>query len=446
MRADEPVREGTMTGFGLYEVLRIFLPGAVAAAVLDLMLRLVAGSGPGYGDGPIKWVVASLTGVNFIFVALVFGFLLYLADLPTKARVFGEGDPAHDIDLPSRALAGFLEKAIDPDVIGRNRAEWVWKRSLPIYFLLMDAHLPAERHEKVYYFGGLYKMYFDARLLTVAALAFGPALGLISGKKNGIDFHVEWPYLVPVLFFVIVIVLVGVIGEFSHARASIARRKHGILVEAALNNLRDQSLSNGLNLALRQCEKNLTEQYWVSLRKRVGQVSGLAVIIFLAQIFGWILAAQGLLCWQILGITLCGVSVTLWTAFELGPPRKPTNKTDELKAPLLRRGLRDSLLVRLGCQESRDTQYVPALRAAIDLSLMAAALAGAATLTIQQGRPPWSVLLWGGFAVVAILIMAIRKHEIFLLNSFNDQSTWLEVNREKVLAWARKGPKKDNWA
>ena len=66
---------------------------------------IVAGSGPGYGDGPIKWVVASLTGVNFIFVALVFGFLLYLADLPTKARVFREGDPAHHIDLPSRALA-----------------------------------------------------------------------------------------------------------------------------------------------------------------------------------------------------------------------------------------------------------------------------------------------------------------------------------------------------
>ena len=76
---------------------------------------------------------------------------------------------------------------------------------------------------------------------------------------------------------------------------------------------------------------------------------------------------------------------------------------------------------------------------------MVPALVAAATLTMLQGRPPWTVLLWGSFLAASVLIVVIRKHERFLLHSFKEQSTWLMLNEKKITELAKSGPTGSEW-
>ncbi len=85
-----------MTGFSLYETFRFVIPGAIAAALVSLTLRLTTGSGAMYSEGPAASLIAELgTARTFLFVALSLGFILYAMDLPVRARIYDEGDPAH---------------------------------------------------------------------------------------------------------------------------------------------------------------------------------------------------------------------------------------------------------------------------------------------------------------------------------------------------------------
>lgn len=53
-----------MTGFTLYETLRIFVPGALAVLLTDFVLRLAVGPNPAVGDGDVGQLVVTLETVG----------------------------------------------------------------------------------------------------------------------------------------------------------------------------------------------------------------------------------------------------------------------------------------------------------------------------------------------------------------------------------------------
>lgn len=390
-----------MNGFSLYETLRFGIPGALAAAILGITIRLATGTGVLFADGPAASITDKLSGGTFLTAALALGFILYVIDLPTRARIYLEGDPKNGKVLPSATLRRLLL-----DANTRNSA-FLSNRSLSLYFLLSDAHLPAELHRKVYFFGGLYRIYSDARILAMSALALGPCAGLIVVGDGHLSHRVPWTESLPFLVCILFPVLAGISSELGHAAASI--RAHRDYPDAP--------------------------RYRKRLADGIREVSGVAFAVFILEVAGWLLCSQDEIGLRVIGLGLATASVTLWCFFEMGPPPQSSSK-------LL---LRSLSLRRLGCHPTRRTQFAPAQRAGVDLALIASSLLGAATLTIEQGRSPWALVLWGGFAAVATLIVVTRKHEVRLLNSYADQSTWLELNRGKIEAMARDASTQSTW-
>ncbi|WP_139278871.1 hypothetical protein [Rhodococcus ruber] len=379
-----------MTGFGLYETLRIFLPGAVAAVVLNLILRLATGSGVMYAGGPAAPLIDALTGFSFVFVALAFGFLIYVTDLPVRTRLHAEGDPKNGYEMPAATLQRILRSA------SGSQKQLLIDRDRSIYFLLTDTHLPAELHRRVYFFGSMFKLYFDVRFLMMLALAFGPAVGFAISHGNPAPFTINWSYMPSVSVCLFFVLIAGVLAERNHAKASIAR--HG------------------------------ATPYWKELGDAVkGTMLG-ALVISAAQLIGWFLVAQPSWGLSALGLLLCAISMILWAFFEMGPPSGNFNTNTIAKSTI-----RTPVLRVLKCKDSERPQFYPAQRMLIDFALVAPALGGAASLAVLQDRSPWTVLFWGAFAGIATLILTVRKHEVQLLRSFRDQSTWLELNRRAIV-------------
>jgi len=83
-----------VSGFTIYETLRIFIPGALAALIANVVLRLATGSElgtPGAG-APADLADALGAVATFALISLVLGLLLYLVDLPERLRII-RGDP-----------------------------------------------------------------------------------------------------------------------------------------------------------------------------------------------------------------------------------------------------------------------------------------------------------------------------------------------------------------
>ncbi|MFC7489423.1 MULTISPECIES: hypothetical protein [unclassified Knoellia] len=400
-----------MTGFSLYETFRFVIPGAIAAALVSLTLRLAIGSGAMYSEGPAKGLVAELaTARTFLFVALSFGFILYALDLPVRARIYEEGDPEHGYLVPSNTLDKMLS-ACRPQ-------EWLAGKTLSVYFLLMDAHFPTELHKKVYFFGGLYRIYFDARVLIVTALTLGPVIGLVAlrGDPSSSEFHRTHALVAAIS--IILSIAAGAVATVLHRNASKARRvRRGDLTP---------------------------HEYLKRLRQALREAGWVAAFIVGAQASALTLAMQGAVGVRIIGLGMATTALICWVLFEFGPPpvRTPHPKTGELPP----RSVRALILNRLRCPDSPETQFIPAQRALVDAALMAPAMIAATNLTIEQGRSANAVLWWALLLGIGTFIVVSRKHEVRLLNSFRDQSTWLSWNRKKIEMRAQDLAPDDAWA
>lgn len=141
--------------------LKKVIPGSIAVAVLAAVLRLATGEGALLSGGPFAEVIAALQGTTFLFAALVAGFILYLIDLPSRSRLSQEGDPDAGYQLPTNRLR---------EMVKDTQLE---SKSFSLYFILSDGKLPAELHRRVYFFGGMFRIYFDLRVLAVVGTALG---------------------------------------------------------------------------------------------------------------------------------------------------------------------------------------------------------------------------------------------------------------------------------
>jgi hypothetical protein len=384
-----------VSGFTLYETLRIFLPGALGVFVLDLVLRFAFGVDVAAPDGGVWAVVNGIQSpVVGVFVAVFIGLALYLLDIPTKSRLYREGDPPRGIQQPSAALADSLK----PTPLSE------FPKNLSLYFLLSDRYLPDELHKRIYLFGSLYRVYVDMRVLLAFGTVGGVAVGLaVASGHPGFD-----PSLLIGLtsaLFVVVLVLAmvasGSSGIFAYAHNVRAKRGTG------------------------EVSKRLGDE--------AKRISLCCVVLFALGLFAILLLASGEGVLAALGAVLALGCLTLWSWIEIGPP-----------GGLGRTDLRSIVLLRLKAGVGA-VQYEPLERLLTDVSLFLPWLIGAAVLYRNLGPSPSALLCWGILILPCTAIMGIRKHEQRLLSTYGDQTLWLELHASEIADIRKTGRLPDKW-
>lgn len=386
-----------MSGFSLYETLRIFLPGALGVFLLNLALRFGFGSDPLSPDGGVHQAVEALQSPLLgIFTAVFLGLALYLLDLPAKTRLFREGDPTRGIQVPSSVLADQL----------RGTPLGNFPKNLSLYFLLSDRYLPEELHKRIYLFGSLYRIYVDMRALLVLATIGGISAGIVSIASEP-DFdhfpRIDAGAVLVVVVLVLSILLVGSSGIFAYAHAVRAKRGPG------------------------EFNKRIWEE-----QKRIGVC---CLVLLSLGFLAILLLISGIGVLMLLGAALAIASVILWSWIEVGPPGGLDKRTD----------LRSIVLTRLGAV-AQTVQYGPIGRLLSDVCLFFPWLIGGSVLYANVGASPVALLSWGAMIIPCTAIMAVRKHEIRLLASYGDQTLWLELHAPDIAAIRRRGTLPDRWS
>lgn len=376
------------SGFTLYETLRILIPGGLAAALLGAILHILrlTGNHPGIAD-----LANNVTGsATFFVLALVLGFILYALDFPARTRLSREGDPTQGYKLPTTALG---------ETLGGTKGA---RRSFSLYFLLSDAHMPPESHRRIYFFGGVYRIFADARILLAVGLVFGVQMAMVLNAAPVTEQQPSGESVWYVLAATILLLVAGGFGELGHAQRSIAKAKR----EAS-----DDPTSQQLHPI---------GDYVKRVSRGLAKVLSPAVIIAVASSLSIILQQQGarrtVAAW-----ILAALALALWLMLEIGPPSEAPGTSS-----------RDSVLRLIGLSPWKRTQYLPAQRLVFDLSLLVPVLIG-----VTAARSVDSSLLtigssWFALAFLCVFIMAVRKHEIRLLANYKDQVNWLEMNRSKI--------------
>ncbi len=361
-----------MSGFTIYETLRIFLPGALGILFADLTVRLATGPevfAP--GRGVAEAVVESLESAGtFAGLAVLLGLLLYLVDMPARTRLI-EGDVARGYARPSDTLAAMLAgTALERD-------------SLSLYFILSDKYLPEELHKRIYLFGSLYRVFVDLRVLAMTALVSGSLLAAVAARRDAarVTLEIGWEAVLATSVVALLVAAVALFGVREHA----VRRARS--------------------------PRTSTRGAWlVGPGLLILALAGAAAAQAIAMPSPWAYAA----------LVPGGAALAVWWAVEIGPAR-PGEQT-----------FRAALLGLLGLQSAVAPQFSVAQRTLTELALVVPAVVAASAAAALQGRPPASVLAWALLAVPAAAIMSIRKHETRLLGAYRQQSTWLCLQKAKI--------------
>jgi hypothetical protein len=383
-----------MSGFTLYETLRIFLPGALGVFVLDLTLRFAFGPNPAAADGGVQALLDAIESpLVGVFVAVFIGLALYLLDLPSKSRLYREGDPARGIQVPSAVLSNLMKES----PLG------AFPKNLSLYFLLSDRYLPDELHKRIYLFGSLYRVYVDMRALLAFATVAGIGAGLAAASNrsdvNGLSIDSTSALAIGVL--VLSLFAVGSSAIFSYAHNVRAKHQAGEVAKR--------------------------------LRHEASRISFICGVLLVVGVTAVVLLASGEAVLFVAGGALALCTLTLWSWVEIGPP-----------GGLGSSDVRSTILARLGGRADA-VQYLPLQRLLCDARLFIPWLLGAAVLSERIGASGAALLSWGIMVLPCTAIMGIRKHEVRLLASFGDQALWLELHADDIttIRDTRKLP--DSW-
>ena len=271
-----------MSGFTLYETLRIFLPGALGTLVLDLVLRFAVGPNVFAADGGVRVAVLTLQSPLVAIAAATFlGLGFYMIDLPTKTRLYKEGYDPKRFRLPSMTLSDHLKGTPLGD----------YPKSLSLYFLISDRYLPPEFHKRVYLFGSLYRVYVDLRFLLAVAGTLGISSGLmIASRKSGFDPTPSFDGDAS-LWTIAVIGSVLLAGSYGVAFYSFA-----VMAKYDVRELGRR------------------------LRREAMAIAGCCVGLLLLGFLGTARPLSGELLLGLIGQILAVGAIALWTWVEIGPP------------------------------------------------------------------------------------------------------------------------------
>lgn len=400
-----------MSGFTLYETLRILVPGLLATLI----------------GRSVLWIVGATSGVEIakrlpmidstsfsLSLSLLLGLLLYSFDLPSRLMISKEGSGWGK--LPSNKLL---------EILGNGT---VWGDTpFGLYFLLSDRYLPAETHRRVYLFGSLFRVFVDLRFLLGIATATGCALSLSVANRTA---HLEWSWEATIfaLLPLMGVALMGIPGERDHKRNKL---------------LKNDELSNSLG----EYEKT-----------RNAGIARLGVLYFSIFATGSgavasLLAASAPL--TIVAVVLAGVSVAMWFWIEIGKPSEQKHAKEstapngqqigpDSTIPWNTTDARSYVMLKLGV-DHHEPNFWPVQRTIADIVFFAPWIAAASITIALSGAHKETVLLWALLILPCSLIAAVRKHEIRLLATYREQSNWLEHHSADVKTIASTGKLPDQW-
>lgn len=134
------------SAFGLFESIRILVPGFYFAALLLFFAWSFLSRFAGFVPQGF-----SLT-LLFIFVTLVAGLTMYAKETAKRRRAFVENQPSNFLKERSKLLKN--TEMLD-DASARK-----------LYFYILNHHVPASFHDKIFFFGTIYHIMILMRRTT----------------------------------------------------------------------------------------------------------------------------------------------------------------------------------------------------------------------------------------------------------------------------------------
>ncbi len=145
--------------FGIYEGLRILVPGLYAAGLVLMLywtylanvLNALVGAGP--------------LLVSYFLLTVVIGMGLYALESPKRRRAFQENQPSRHLSTRARMMKDF--PLLDDADAQR------------LYFYILNTYVPPPFHEKIFFFGMLYSVMTQIRRSSFWFAALASALALV---------------------------------------------------------------------------------------------------------------------------------------------------------------------------------------------------------------------------------------------------------------------------
>lgn len=143
------------TSFGIYESLRILVPGFYFATLAFFFYRCSVPPLIPIGLSKLSLVLL------YFFFGILAGFSLYAQETAKRRKAFLENQPSRYISDKARTMKNM--PLIDDDAARK------------LYFYILNNHMPASFHEKIFFFGTIYHIMINIRRTSFwfAVLAAG---------------------------------------------------------------------------------------------------------------------------------------------------------------------------------------------------------------------------------------------------------------------------------
>ena len=171
------------TRFGLYEILRIIMPGLYVAFLAFFFIT-------GFSFTLFPIAMFEIGAMGFFMVALIAGLTMYAQETPKRRRAFRHNQPSAALQERSKALP--VRAPLSDDDARR------------LYFYILNDRMPSSFHEKIFFFGMIYSVMINIRRASFWFAFIGIAGLLIKFSMTG---HFFLESMLPVAFVGIVYVL-----------------------------------------------------------------------------------------------------------------------------------------------------------------------------------------------------------------------------------------------
>ncbi|MFH0991882.1 MAG: hypothetical protein V1799_17890 [bacterium] len=173
--------------FGRYETYRILIPGFYFTTLLSLLF---------WSAFPYVYPVPLFSELIFI---ILFSTILIIAGLSLYAKETTKRRKAFLENQPSQYLQGKVRTMADVPVLEDDEAR-------RLYFYILNNHIPATFHEKIFFFGTVYHIMIQIRrtsfgfaLLGTAMMAIFLSAGMTMGSLHGLVIFTAAVWLVYLL-------------------------------------------------------------------------------------------------------------------------------------------------------------------------------------------------------------------------------------------------------
>ncbi|MCX6139119.1 MAG: hypothetical protein NTV54_16685 [Ignavibacteriales bacterium] len=171
------------TRFGMYEILRIAVPGLYATFLAYFFLA-------GFSFTLLPLAVVDAGSIGFFILALVAGLTFYAKEAPKRRQAFRANQPSSFLLDRSKTLS--VRSPLSEDDARR------------LYFYVLNNHMPPPFHEKIFFFGMIYSIMINIRRTSFWFTCIGIIGLLVKFSMTG-RFFIE--SLIPVAFVGIIYIL-----------------------------------------------------------------------------------------------------------------------------------------------------------------------------------------------------------------------------------------------